>query len=187
MAIYIVHIKLILWSFPHSSAGKESTCNGDPSSIPGSGRFPGEEIGYPLQCSWASLVSQIVKNQPAMWETWIRSPGLGRSPGEGKGYPLQNSMDCIVHGVAKSQAQWSDFRFHFLVLTVWPRDAEESDACTASRAEDIPRIVTEDCILSYIWPCLLCNSASLWPLLPQPEGWASATPPAASSVMMLPL
>ena len=33
--------------FPHSSAGKESACNsGDPSLIPGSGRYPGEGIGY---------------------------------------------------------------------------------------------------------------------------------------------
>jgi len=38
--------------FPGSSAGKESTCNaGDPSSIPGSGRSPGEGIGYLLQYS----------------------------------------------------------------------------------------------------------------------------------------
>ena len=56
---------------------------------------------------WASLVAQLVKNVPAVWETGI-DPGLGRSPGEGKGYPLQysgleNSMDCIVHGVTKSQ------------------------------------------------------------------------------------
>ena len=36
--------------FPDSSVGKESTCNaGDPSSIPGSGRSPGEGIGYSLQ------------------------------------------------------------------------------------------------------------------------------------------
>ena len=36
--------------FLDSSVGKESTCNaGDPSSIPGSGRSPGEGIGYPLQ------------------------------------------------------------------------------------------------------------------------------------------
>ena len=35
--------------FPDSSVGKESTCNtGDPGSIPGSGRSPGEENGYPL-------------------------------------------------------------------------------------------------------------------------------------------
>ena len=41
---------------PHSSVGKESACKaGDPSSIPVSGRSPGEGIGYLLQYSWASL------------------------------------------------------------------------------------------------------------------------------------
>ena len=55
-----------------SSAGKESTCDaGDPGSIPGLGSSPGEGIGYPLQYSWASLVTQMVKNLPAMWETWV--------------------------------------------------------------------------------------------------------------------
>ena len=64
------------WSFPDSSVGKESACNaGNPESIPGSARSPGEGIGYPLQCSWASLVAQLVKNPPAMWETWVRSLG----------------------------------------------------------------------------------------------------------------
>ena len=43
----------------------------DPSSIPGSGRSAGERIGYPLQYSWASLVPQLVKNLPAMQETWV--------------------------------------------------------------------------------------------------------------------
>ena len=58
--------------FPGSSAGKESACNtGDPGSIPGSGRSPGEGIGYPLQYSWALLVSQTVKNPSAMWETGV--------------------------------------------------------------------------------------------------------------------
>ena len=39
--------------------GKESACNvGDPGSIPGSGQSGGEEIGYPLQYSWDSLVAQ---------------------------------------------------------------------------------------------------------------------------------
>ena len=58
--------------FPGSSAGQESICNaGDPSSIPRLGRFPGEGNGYPLQYSWASLVAQMVKNLPAMWETWV--------------------------------------------------------------------------------------------------------------------
>ena len=43
--------------------------------IPGSGKFPGEGIGYPFQCSGASLVAQMVKNPPAMQETWVRSLG----------------------------------------------------------------------------------------------------------------
>ena len=61
---------------PGSSAGKKSACIvGDPSSIPGSGRSPGEGIGYPLQHSWASLVAQMVKNTPAVWETWVWSLG----------------------------------------------------------------------------------------------------------------
>ena len=60
--------------FPDSSAGRESACNaGDPGSIPGSGRSPGEGIGYPLQYSWASLIAQTVKYPPAMQETWVRS------------------------------------------------------------------------------------------------------------------
>ena len=55
--------------FLASLAGKESACNaGDPSSIPGSGRSPGEGIGYSLQYSWASLVALMVKNSPAMWD-----------------------------------------------------------------------------------------------------------------------
>ena len=62
--------------FPGSSAGKESARNaGDPGSIPGSGRSTGEGIGYPLQYSWASLVVQLVKNPPAMRETWVQSLG----------------------------------------------------------------------------------------------------------------
>ena len=56
--------------FPGSPAGKESACNaGDPGSIPGWRRSPGEGIGYALQYSWASLVAQLMKNPPAMWET----------------------------------------------------------------------------------------------------------------------
>ena len=62
--------------FPCSLAGKEFACNaGDPGSIPGSGRSSGEGMVYPLQYSWASLVSQLVKNPPAMRETWFRSLG----------------------------------------------------------------------------------------------------------------
>ena len=62
--------------FPGSLAGKESTCNAeDPGSTPGSGRSTGEEIDYPLQYSWVSLVAQTVKNLPAVRETWVQSLG----------------------------------------------------------------------------------------------------------------
>ena len=62
--------------FPDSSVGKESSCNAeDPGSLPEMGRSAGEGIGYPLQDSWASLLAQLVRNIPAMWETWVRSLG----------------------------------------------------------------------------------------------------------------
>ena len=62
--------------FPHCSVGKASACDtGDPGLIPGSGRSTGEEIGFPLQYSWASLVAQLVKNLPAMRGTWVQSLG----------------------------------------------------------------------------------------------------------------
>ena len=59
-------------SFPGSSADKESACSeGDPSSIPGLGRFLEEGISYPIQYSWVSLVAQLVKNIPAMQEAGV--------------------------------------------------------------------------------------------------------------------
>ena len=75
--------------FLDGSVGQESSCNeGNPSSIPGSGRSTGEGIGYPLQYSWASLVTQLVKNLPAMWETGF-DPWVGKIPLEkGKATPV---------------------------------------------------------------------------------------------------
>ena len=101
-----------------SLVGKESTCNaGDPVSIPGLGRSPGEGIGYPLQYSWASLVAQLVKKSTCNMGDLGLIPGLGRFPEEGKSYPLQysgleNSKDCLVNGVTKSWTQLSNFHFH---------------------------------------------------------------------------
>ena len=65
-------MSFVLLGFPDSSVDKESACNaGDPGSILGSGRSTGEGMGYPLQYSWAFLVAQLVKNPPAMRETWV--------------------------------------------------------------------------------------------------------------------
>ena len=106
----------LLWNqgFPDSSPGKESAFNaGGPTSIPGSGRSPGEEIGYQLQYSWASLVAQLVNESACNVGDLGMIPGLGRSPGGGgHGNLLQYS--CLEnphgqrslagnHGVAKSR------------------------------------------------------------------------------------
>ena len=71
---------------------------GDLGLIPGSGRSPREGIGYPLQYSWASLVAQLVKNLPAMCETWRRSLG------EGNVNPLQYS--CLENRMDRG-AWWA--------------------------------------------------------------------------------
>ena len=85
--------------FHHSSVGKESACNsGDPSSIPGSGKSTGEGIGYPLQYSWASLVVQLVKNSPAMWEIWVQSLGWDDPLEKGK-LPTQVFWPRELHGL----------------------------------------------------------------------------------------
>ena len=105
--------------FPCGSAGKEPACNvGDLGSISGLGRFPGEGKGYPHQYSWASLVAQMVKNPPAMWETWIQSLGwedtLQKEMGTHSSIlawriPVdRGAWWATVHGVAKSHTQLSD-------------------------------------------------------------------------------
>ena len=97
-------------SFPGSSTGKESTCNtGDPGSIPGLGSSPGEGIG---QYPWASLVAQMVKNLPAMQQTWVRSLSWEDPLEEGIAthssilawrMPMdRGAWRAIVHGVAES-------------------------------------------------------------------------------------
>ena len=75
--------------------------------IPGLGRSPGEGIGYPLQCSWAFLVAELVKNLPAMRETWVQSLGW-EDPLE-KGKPTHSSIlawripwTITAQGVAES-------------------------------------------------------------------------------------
>ena len=41
--------------------------------IAGLGRSPGGGHGIPLQYSWASVRAQMIKNPPAMQETWVQS------------------------------------------------------------------------------------------------------------------
>ena len=104
--------------FSGSWSGEESACSaGDLGSTPGSERSSGERIDYPLQHSWASLVAQMIKNPPAMWDIWVRYLG-GEDPLEEGWQPtpvflLENPMhrgawQATVHGATKSWTWLSD-------------------------------------------------------------------------------
>ena len=91
----IFYVSCIGRWIPGSSWGKESAYNaGDPGSIPGSGRSAGEGIGYPPEYSWASLVSQLVKNPPAMRETWV-----GKIPRQREQLPTPVFWPGEFHGL----------------------------------------------------------------------------------------
>ena len=63
---------MTLWGFPHSSVGKESAYNaGNPGSIPGLGRFPGEGKGYPLQYSGLENSMDYTVHGVAKSQTWL--------------------------------------------------------------------------------------------------------------------
>ena len=109
-------ISLSVKGFPDSSVGKESACNvGNPSSIPGLERSAGEGTGYPHLYSWTSLVAQLVKNPPAMWETWVRS--LGWADPLEKGKSTHSSMAWSIPWTMGSQRvrhDWATFTsLHF--------------------------------------------------------------------------
>ena len=80
--------------------------------IPRSGRSSREGMGYPLQYSWVSLMAQMVKNLPAVQETWVRFLGWEDPLDEGKEtytnslawrIPMnRGAWQATVHGVTKS-------------------------------------------------------------------------------------
>ena len=105
-------------SFPDSSACKESCNAEDLGLIPGSGRSPGARIGPPFQYSWASLVVQMVKNPPSMWETPVWFLGQEDSSGGGCGNPLQCSCLENPHG-QRSLVGYAPWGRKELDMTEW--------------------------------------------------------------------
>ena len=104
------------WGFSCSSAGKESACSaGDPSSIPRE-KIPWRRDSLPTPVFMASLVSQMAKNLPAVWETWVWSLGWEDSLEEGMAthssvpawsIPMdRGAWRASVHGVTKSRHDW---------------------------------------------------------------------------------
>ena len=66
--------------------------------ITGSGRATGEGIGYPFEYFWTSLVVQLVKNPPAMQETWV-DPWVGKIPWRRERLPPPVFWPGEVHGL----------------------------------------------------------------------------------------
>ena len=104
--------------FLHIHSSKESACNaGDPGLIPRLGRSSGEEIGYPLQYPWASLVVQTVKNLPVIGRPGF-DPWVGKIPWRRERLPTPVFWPGEFHGLCspwclKESDRLSDFHFHF--------------------------------------------------------------------------
>ena len=79
----------------------------------GEGWFRDDSRALRLLCTQASLVAQLVKNLPAMQETWVQSLGW-EDPLE-KGKPTHSS---ILAWVAKSRTRLGNFHFHFRFISI---------------------------------------------------------------------
>ena len=82
--------------------------------MPRSGNSPEEGIGYPLQYSWASLVTELVKNPPAMWEPGF-DPWVGKIPWRRESLLTPVFWPGEFHGLyspwGRKETQLSDFHF----------------------------------------------------------------------------
>ena len=74
VCVSTIYVRVGIYGFPIGSDGKESVHNaGDPVSVPGSGRSPGEGNGYPLQDSclensmdsgaWQATIHGVTKSK----------------------------------------------------------------------------------------------------------------------------
>ena len=88
--------------FPDSSVGKDSACKaGDPSSIPGLGRYAGEGIGYPA-VFLGFLGGSDGRESTCNGGELGLIPWLGRSPGGGHGNPLR----ILAWRIPMDQGTW---------------------------------------------------------------------------------
>ena len=106
-----------------------------PQFIPGLGRSTAERIGYPLRCSLVSLVAQLVKNLPAMQETWVQSLGWEDPLEEGKATHSSILASRIPRTVlstgSQSLTRLSDFHFmyiYYVFIYIYRRPEEKGTA-----------------------------------------------------------
>ena len=90
---------------------------------------------FSIGTDWASLVARMVKNLPAMWETWVQSLGWEDSPGEGNGYssilawriPWTEEPGRLKSIGSQSQAQLINFHSLIVVHSSWAYTVSRSD------------------------------------------------------------
>ena len=129
--------------------------------MPGSGRSTGEGISYPLQYSWASPVAQLVKNLPAMWETWVRSlgweapqeKGLSQERDTGKGWNQPRGMH-------RAEPMRDPKRYS--LFSLWSR----GQCVTSSQPQNAATCRAPVPSIHRVWvTCWPCH----WPAIPSPS------------------
>ena len=79
-----------------------------------------EKGGYPFQYSWASLVAQLVKNLPTMWETWV-DPWAGKILWRRKRLPTPIFWPGEFHELyspwGHKESDMTEWFFTFTILT----------------------------------------------------------------------
>ena len=100
----------------------------------------GEGIGYPLQYSWASLVAQLIKNPPAVWEIWVWSLGWEDPLEEGK----PNHSSILAWKIPWTEESWGcRVRHDWATL--------HSLTLQGSRMENIPLMTSHSLSLQGSW------------------------------------
>ena len=134
--------------------------------IPGLGRSAGEGIGYPLQYSWASLVTQLVKNLPAMWETWVRSLGWEDPLEKGKATHSSILAWRIPWTVQSMGCKESDMTERLSLSLFVRRDTSENNLDTVFDFTPEKLLKIETMVENYLEGCtapVLCPGLNLVP------------------------
>ena len=134
-----------MYGLPCSSVGKESICNaGNPGWIPGLGRSAGEGIDYSFQYSWAFLVAQLVKNPPAMQETWLQSLGWEDPLEKGK---ATHSWPGESHGLQSMGSQRIGHNWATFTSTSYLWDANIFVSIDCEESKTLNGLCTTDTVI----------------------------------------
>ena len=77
-------------------------------------KIPWRTVGYPLQYSWASLVTQMVKNLSARWETWVWFLGWKDPLEEG----MATHSSILAWRILIDRGAWWD-TVHKYIIYMW--------------------------------------------------------------------